>query len=481
MSTPAPSNPSPRPVPAVAGQPARRRLRPGAPPTPPGVPCAAPAVPISRQQLAFVFWPETTDQQALKNLRTLLTRLRRALPDADRRIEVTAQTICWRSGADVAADSGGFLNAVAASQEHGGAAGALAHAVEAYGGELLPDCYDDWIVPLREQFHHAYGDALERLILILEEQREYSRAIGYARRLLHHDPLHEAAYDHLMRLHAALGDRSEVLRVYRACETMLAQEFGTAPARSIRDLYERVRETDERAPVPGVEPQPASACGASAGGQECGVGAARDGLARSRGGPRPADPADRGGGDRQDAAGRRTVRLGGAARGDGGGSPLLPGGRRRAPRPTRRSPSGCAGRAPLAGDQPGRRMAGRDRAHRARAPGRAPASGGPRPADGGVAANTLVRGAGARRARRCAGRGRPAAAAAVPRRPAVVRPGDARLARLPAALRGGRAAAARRHRAEVRGRQAPPADGFLARADPLGPAGGDPACAARCE
>jgi DNA-binding SARP family transcriptional activator len=36
--------------------------------------------PISRQQLAFLFWPDSTDQQALKNLRTSLTRLRHALP-----------------------------------------------------------------------------------------------------------------------------------------------------------------------------------------------------------------------------------------------------------------------------------------------------------------------------------------------------------------------------------------------------------------
>jgi hypothetical protein len=41
------------------------------------------AAPVSRQQLAFSFWPDTTDQQALKNLRALLTRLRHALPIAD--------------------------------------------------------------------------------------------------------------------------------------------------------------------------------------------------------------------------------------------------------------------------------------------------------------------------------------------------------------------------------------------------------------
>ena len=50
------------------------------------------ATPISRRQLAFLFWPDSTDQQALKNLRTSLTRLRIALPDADHFIEATAQT-----------------------------------------------------------------------------------------------------------------------------------------------------------------------------------------------------------------------------------------------------------------------------------------------------------------------------------------------------------------------------------------------------
>jgi len=55
--------------------------------------------PISRQQLAFLFWPDSTDQQALKNLRTLLSRLRQALPDADQLIDVTPLTIQWRAAA----------------------------------------------------------------------------------------------------------------------------------------------------------------------------------------------------------------------------------------------------------------------------------------------------------------------------------------------------------------------------------------------
>src|SRR5512143_3622017 len=80
------------------------------------------AAPISRRQLAFLFWPDSTDQQALKNLRTLLTRLRQALPGADDFIDVTDQTIQWRLDAPFTLDVAEFETAVgqgAAAQEDG--------------------------------------------------------------------------------------------------------------------------------------------------------------------------------------------------------------------------------------------------------------------------------------------------------------------------------------------------------------------------
>jgi DNA-binding SARP family transcriptional activator len=40
--------------------------------------------PQSRQRLAFLFWPDSTEAQARTNLRHVLHVLRRSLPDADR-------------------------------------------------------------------------------------------------------------------------------------------------------------------------------------------------------------------------------------------------------------------------------------------------------------------------------------------------------------------------------------------------------------
>jgi len=200
---------------------------------------------ISRQQLAYAFWPDTTDQQALKNFRTLLTRLRRALGNADEFFEVTTQNIQWRGDAPLVPDVAVFeaaLDQAAEAEVRGQRAAtvnALAAAVAAYAGDLLPDCYDDWILPLRERLYRSRGTALERLVLLLEEEREYRRALPYAERLLQHDSLHEPAYRHLMRLHLALGQRAEARRVYETCVTMLRQEFDAAPGRATQDIYER--------------------------------------------------------------------------------------------------------------------------------------------------------------------------------------------------------------------------------------------------
>ena len=59
--------------------------------------------PQSRQRLAFLLWPDSTEAQARTNLRHVLHTLRRALPDLDRFLDVTPRTLQWRANAAVLA------------------------------------------------------------------------------------------------------------------------------------------------------------------------------------------------------------------------------------------------------------------------------------------------------------------------------------------------------------------------------------------
>jgi DNA-binding SARP family transcriptional activator len=213
--------------------------------------------PQSRAHLAFLFWPDTTEAQARTNLRNLLHHLRRALPHADSYLDASVHTLQWQSDAPFALDVADFDAALShaeqAPQMSDSAAvrEALERAVALYKGDLLPSCYDDWIIPQRERLRQACLSALERLVRLLEEERDYEAAIRYARRLLRHDPLHEATYRRLIRLHALDGDRASALRVYHTCTTILQRELDVEPSAATRAAYEQLLGPESR-PAPAV-------------------------------------------------------------------------------------------------------------------------------------------------------------------------------------------------------------------------------------
>jgi predicted ATPase len=109
-----------------------------------------------------------------------------------------------------------------------------------YHGDLWPGCYDDWILPERERLRQTFSEALERLIELLEYERDYPAAVRYTRRLLQHDPLHEATHRRLMRLYALSGDRAGVERVYQECAVLLQRELEVEPSPATREAYERL-------------------------------------------------------------------------------------------------------------------------------------------------------------------------------------------------------------------------------------------------
>jgi DNA-binding SARP family transcriptional activator len=207
--------------------------------------------PQPRQRIAFLFWPETSDRQAQTNLRQLLHTFRQRIPHVDACLQVDEHTLTWRSSAPCTLDVAEFEAALATAAPRTGAAriAALEAAVAAYAGDLLPDCYDDWILAPREQLAQKFVAALEQLILLHEEQRSYAAAIAHAQRLLAYDPLHEATYRHLMRLHALNGDRAAALRVYHTCVSLLDRELAAPPSVATRETYEQLLQVDETHPT----------------------------------------------------------------------------------------------------------------------------------------------------------------------------------------------------------------------------------------
>ncbi|HSM55564.1 MAG TPA: BTAD domain-containing putative transcriptional regulator, partial [Candidatus Sulfomarinibacteraceae bacterium] len=191
--------------------------------------------PQSRQHIAFLFWPNSDERQAMANLRKLLNQLRQALPEADHFIDADAATIRWRPEASFTLNIAEFETALAgadaaeAAGEWQATRDALQKAVALYQGDLLPGNYDAWLASRREALYQSYLSALERLSQLLEHRGEYQEATTVTRRLLQREPLRELYYRRLMRLHALRGDRAGALAVYRECATRLQRELNVDP------------------------------------------------------------------------------------------------------------------------------------------------------------------------------------------------------------------------------------------------------------
>jgi len=213
--------------------------------------------PQPRQHLAFLFWPDSADAQARTNLRNLLFRLREALPDGDCFLHVDGPTVQWQPDAPFTLDVADWHLALAQAEQaertadQATARDALERATALYQGDLLPDCFDDWILPQRQELRQAFLDVLLRLIALLEAEQDHDAAIECAQRLLRHDPLHEPGYRALMRLHALSGNRAGALHVYDSCATLLQRELDVEPGPETTRLYERIRDgADLHSPSP---------------------------------------------------------------------------------------------------------------------------------------------------------------------------------------------------------------------------------------
>ncbi|MEJ2448997.1 MAG: hypothetical protein P8Y37_13805, partial [Anaerolineales bacterium] len=68
--------------------------------------------PLQRQQLAFTFWPDSNESQALTNTRNTLFKLREAFPQIDNYLEISNQTLWWNPKSPVELDIDIFQESV---------------------------------------------------------------------------------------------------------------------------------------------------------------------------------------------------------------------------------------------------------------------------------------------------------------------------------------------------------------------------------
>jgi DNA-binding SARP family transcriptional activator len=197
--------------------------------------------PQPRQRIAALFWPDSTDAQALTNLRRELHHLRQTL-DGESALVVTSRDLCWRDSETSRVDVRTFgleRAAALAAAANDDTDGVLSHATAAiaeYQGDLLPGSYEEWLADLRAVLETQCVELCDLVCGVRARQGDLAGAVVTARRRIALRPLEETGYRTLIRLQAELGDRAGAVSTYHRCVSILERELGIAPDRATRAL-----------------------------------------------------------------------------------------------------------------------------------------------------------------------------------------------------------------------------------------------------
>lgn len=196
-----------------------------------------PGEPQPRASVAAAVWPDSTDAQALTNLRRELHQMRSVLGE-DASIAADARTVWWQPGAENRCDVVEFIQASDA-----------ARAVAAYGGDLLPGSAAEWVAAERDHLHRQCVQLLDRLIAVGKDG-SISQALEHAERRLALEPMQETSYQVLMRLQSNAGDRAAAIQTYHRCVAILDKELGVSPDAATVALYSQLVVSHESASRP---------------------------------------------------------------------------------------------------------------------------------------------------------------------------------------------------------------------------------------
>lgn len=199
---------------------------------------------VHRDELLTAIWP---DDKGDAGLDPIISKLRGVLKSAGfanhAGIDVSAGTIALglppATWVDVEAAANALDEGEGALRRNDiKAAWGLANtAVVITRRPLLPEVEAPWIESQRAALRAMQLRALQCLVTVSANNNEPLLAIQHASEMVQLEPFRETAYQQLMRMHAAAGDRAEALRVFAKCRELLREELGVSPSPQTEAVY----------------------------------------------------------------------------------------------------------------------------------------------------------------------------------------------------------------------------------------------------
>jgi YVTN family beta-propeller protein len=198
---------------------------------------------VSADRLVDDLWAGKPPASAAKILQGYISQLRRSLP---------ADTILTRGSGYLLltgeTDAQEFERLVreAASQESGGAASTLRHALELWRGSALADVeYEDWAQVEIQRLEELRLAAIEQRVEADFALGRHSRLVPELEAIVAEHPLRERLIGQLMLALYRSGRQADALEAYRRARRELVDELGLEPSPFLEQLHQEILTHDE--------------------------------------------------------------------------------------------------------------------------------------------------------------------------------------------------------------------------------------------
>jgi DNA-binding SARP family transcriptional activator len=197
---------------------------------------------FTKEQICDRMWPHLEGEAAGQNLKVALNALNRAL-EPNRESGMNAFFIIRRENmyglnpaAQIVMDVDDFYTLCKSSNEAD-----LREALSIYTGDYLCEIMEDrWANDKRESIRDLYLGTAMKLAEIYIHDSKWDEAVKLSHDILAVDNCNEAAYQFLMRSHAARGNRATVQAVYQRCCLILREDLDVEPSDETTKLYHQL-------------------------------------------------------------------------------------------------------------------------------------------------------------------------------------------------------------------------------------------------
>lgn len=187
----------------------------------------------TRDELVDIFWGESGEKAAKKNLRNAMYKIRKTF-DMDIIISPQKSKVILNSDIEIDSDLDSFLKNDQNS-------------VKSYDGEFLKGFmvkkalkFNEWVLNTREYYRSIYITKLHEIIRNLISKNDYSKAEHYGQLLIKEDEFNEGSYRILMNIYKQQENYDKAIKLYNRLAKILKEELGIVPDIKTKKLYDDI-------------------------------------------------------------------------------------------------------------------------------------------------------------------------------------------------------------------------------------------------